>query len=143
MEAFCKEGQLGMALRFLLDSDVIIWHLRGHEPTESLLEDLEVEQPIGCSALSTFEVWSGVRPKEVEQTREFLSALRVVPVDEAIALKAGEYWREFRRKRVTLGKADALIAATAHVLRLVLVTCNPDHYPMKDLTLYEPMPQVQ
>ena len=142
MAEFCEEGRVGMALRFLLDSDVIIWHLRGHEPTEFLLEDLEVEQPLGCSALSTFEVWAGVRRKEMDRTREFLSALRVVPVGESIALKAGEYWREFRRKGVTLGKADALIAATAHVLRLVLVTYNPDYYPMKDVTLYEPMPQV-
>ena len=50
-----------MALRFLLDSDVIIWHLRGHEPTEELLRAIEPEPPIGCSTLSVFEVWTGDR----------------------------------------------------------------------------------
>jgi predicted nucleic acid-binding protein len=132
-----------MALRFLLDTDVIIWHLRGHEPTEELLEKLEVEQPLGCSTLSVFEVWVGVRPKEEEVTHQFLSVLYKIPVDGAIAFKAAEYWREFRGQGLTLGQADAIIAATAHVLNLVLVTYNRDHYPMKDIMLYEPMPQIE
>ena len=69
--------------------------------------------------------------------------LNKIPIDGAIALKAAEYWREFRQQGVTLGQADALIAATAHVLDLVLITYNRDHYPMKDMKLYEPMPQVE
>lgn len=132
-----------MALRFLLDTDVLIWHLRGHEPTEELLRELEPEQPLGCSALSVFEVWSGIRAEEEEATRQFLSVLHKVPADEVVAFKAAEYWREFRRRGVTLGQADALIAATAHVLNLFLVTYNRDHYPMKDIKLYEPMPRVE
>lgn len=132
-----------MAFRFLLDTDVLIWHLRGHEPTEELLKELEPEQPLGCSALSVFEVWSGVRSREEEVTLQFLNVLYKIPVDEAIAFKAAEYWREFRRQGVTLGQADAFIAATAHVLNVVLVTYNQDHYPMKDIKLYEPMPQLK
>lgn len=131
-----------MALRYLLDSDVIIWHLRGHEPTAKLLDVIDMEQPLGCSAVSTFEVWSGVRPKEEEATSEFLDALYTVPVNREIALQAGEYWRQFRRRGITLGRADALIAATARVLGLALVTYNGDHYPMKDIALYKPMPDV-
>lgn len=132
-----------MALRFLLDTDVLIWHLRGHEPTEELLRELESEQPLGCSVLSVFEVWSGVRAEEEESTLRFLSVLHNIPADEAIAFKAAEYWREFRRQGVTLGQADALIAATANVLNLVLVTYNRDHYPMKDVKIYDPMPHIE
>ncbi len=131
-----------MALKFILDSDVIIWHLRGHEPTEELLRELEPEQPLGCSAISMFEVWSGVRSEDEEPTQQFLRVLYKIPVDGDIALKAAEYWREFRGRGTTLGQADALIAATAHVLKLVLVTYNSNHYPMKDITLYQPMPEL-
>ncbi len=132
-----------MALKFILDSDVIIWHLRGHEPTEELLRELEPEQPLGCSVISTFEVWSGVRPEDEESTRRFLSVLYEIPVDGNVALKAAEYWREFRKRGTTLGQADALIAATAHMLKLVLVTYDINHYPMKDITLYQPMPELE
>jgi predicted nucleic acid-binding protein len=78
-----------------------------------------------------------------EITRQFLNVLYKIPVDEAMAFKAAEYWREFRRQGVTLGQADTLIAATARVLNIILVTYNRDHYPMKDIELYEPMPQLK
>ena len=131
-----------MALRYLLDTDVIIWHLRGHEPTEALLRTIEDEQPLGCSALSAFEVWAGARPQEEEPTRRFLEMLDQIPAGSRIALAAAGYWRDFRRRGVTLGRADALIAATAQVRGLILVTYNRGHYPMDDISLYEPMPQV-
>jgi len=129
-----------MALRYLLDTDVIIWHLRGHEPTEAILRAIEGEQPLGCSALSVFEVWSGVRSREEDPTRRFLETLHQVPADGPIAEAAAEYWRHFRHRGVTLGRADALIAATARVRDLVLVTYIRDHYPMGDVALYDPMP---
>lgn len=132
-----------MALRFILDSDVIIWHLRGHEPTEELLRELESEQPLGCSTISTFEVWSGIRPGDEESTHQFLSVLYQIPVDGNIALKAAEYWREFRSQGMTLGQADVLIAATAHMSGLVLVTYNSSHYPVEDVITYSPMPPLE
>jgi predicted nucleic acid-binding protein len=132
-----------VALKFILDSDVIIWHLRGHEPTEGLLRELESEQPLGCSVISIFEVWSGVRPEDEESTHRFLSVLHKIPVDGNIALRAAEYWRELRGRGVTLGQADALIAATAYVLELVLVTYNSGHYPMRDITFHQPMPELE
>ncbi len=131
-----------MALKFMLDSDVIIWHLRGHEPTEELLRELEPEQPLACSAISMFEVWSGARSEDRESTHRFLSVLHKIPVDGDVALKAAEYWREFRSRGITLGQADALIAATACVFGLVIVTYNSNHYPMRDIELYQPMPEL-
>jgi len=132
-----------MALRFLLDTDVLIWHLRGHAATEELLKGIEPEQPLGCSVLSVFEIWSGVREREKEATHQLLSVLYKIPVDGTIAFKAAEYWQEFRHQGITIGQADALIAATVKTLNLVLVTYNRDHYPMKDITFYEPMPRIQ
>ncbi len=131
-----------MALRYLLDTDVIIWHLRGHEPTKALLQVIGREQPLGCSAMSVFEVWSGVRLREEEGTRRFLEAMYSIPASGPVALVAAEYWRDFRRRGITLGRADALIAAMVRVFDLTLVTYNRDHYPMYDIALYDPMPPV-
>lgn len=132
-----------MALRFLLDTDVLIWHLRGNEANEELLRKIEKEQPMSCSTLSVFGIWSGVRQQEETATHQLLSTSYKIPVDGNMAFKAAEYWREFREEGITLGRIDALIAATAQVLDLVLVTYNRDHYPMKDITFYDPMPQIE
>lgn len=131
-----------MALRYLLDTDVIIWHLRGHEPTEELLKSIEIEQPIGCSVISIFEVWAGSREKDKQYTHYYTSPLYKIPVDGAIAMKAADYWREFRSKGITLGQADAIIAATANVMNLLIVTYNRKHYPMNDIRFYDPMPEI-
>jgi len=126
-----------MAFRYLLDTDVIIWHLRGHEPTEEILKSIEVDQPIGCSVISMFEVLAGVREKERTVTLQFLAPLNKVPVDGPIAIKAAEYWKELRTKGITIGQADALIAATANIMNLTLITYNRSHYPMDGVAFYE------
>jgi PIN domain nuclease of toxin-antitoxin system len=55
-------------MAYLIDSDVLIWHLRGHQPTVQLLRSLvqtspqeEAVLPLGCSVISVFEVWAGMR----------------------------------------------------------------------------------
>lgn len=126
-----------MAFRYLLDTDVIIWHLRGHKPTEEILKTIEIDQPIGCSVVSVFEVLAGVREKERLATLQFLAPLHKIPIDGTIAMKAADYWKEFRTKGITLGQADALIAATANIKNLTLITYNQSHYPMDDIAFYE------
>ena len=126
-----------MAFRYLLDTDVIIWHLRGHEPTKEILKSIKIDQPIGCSAISVFEIWVGIRKKELEITHQLLNQLYKIPIDSIIAMKAADYWKEFRVKGITLGQADAMIAATANVMNLTLITYNRSHYQMDDITFYE------
>jgi len=53
-------------MAYLIDSDVLIWHLRGHQPTVQLLRSLVRTSPqdkrvlpLGCSVISAFEVWAG------------------------------------------------------------------------------------
>lgn len=47
--------------RFLIDSDVIIWHLRGQKNVTEMLKDLQKFGVPACSALSVLEVQSGVK----------------------------------------------------------------------------------
>ena len=132
-----------MALEYLLDSDVIIWQLRGHAPTMSLLLELSEGGEHACSVISVFEVWCGVRPDERHGTLDYLRALSALGISRDVALKAAGYWRDFRGKGITLGKADVLVAATAAVHDLTLVTYNRAHFPMTDLKLYAPMPDIK
>jgi len=45
--------------RFLLDSDIIIWHLRGRKEITEMLKEIQSFGLPACSALSVLEVQGG------------------------------------------------------------------------------------
>ncbi len=121
--------------RVLLDTDVIIWYLRGRKAVRAWVHELSKHDVPRCSALSVTEVVAGMRPKEDPSTREFLQALRVIDVDRRTAWHAGELIRSYGRRGVTLDFVDATIAATCLRHRLALATQNVKHYPIHELRL--------
>lgn len=123
---------------FLLDSDVLIWLLRGRTETVELVERLQMETPaaLACSVLSILEIWTGVRPGEERKTQALLEPLRVVPVDSSIARRAAILLSLRKRQRDPREWIDAVIAATCLELRLALVTYNLRDYPYRDISLY-------
>ena len=124
--------------RFLLDSDIIIWHLRGRDEVTGMLRDLQRSGVPGCSALSVLEVQVGVKKSEEERTNYFLKHLKVFDVNREIASKAAQLIREYRSKGVTLDIPDAVIAGTCILHDLILVTYNRKHYPITELEFYPP-----
>ena len=125
---------------FLLDTDVMIWHLRGrHEVTEMLRNLQNISLP-GCSAVSVFEVQMGVKRGEEEATSRFLKALKIFDVTWEVADRSAQLVREYQSKGRTLGVADALIAGTCLLHSLTLVTYNRKHYPIAELDIYPVLP---
>ncbi len=122
--------------KFLIDSDVIIWHLRGRREIAELLKNLQKAGVPACSSLSIVEVQQGVKPGEEKKTDAFLNSLTVYPVDRKIATEAGRCIRGYKKRGIVLGIPDAVIAATCLVYNLVLLTYNQVHYPMPELKLY-------
>ena len=122
--------------RFLLDSDIIIWHLRGREEVTEMLRGLERFGVPGCSALSVLEVQLGAKKGEEERTNHFFKYLKVFDVNREIAGKAAQLIREYKGKGVTLDIPDAIIASTCILYNLVLVTYNRKHYPITELEFY-------
>ncbi len=114
-------------VRYVLDSTVLIDHLRGHEPATEWLTALEAV-PL-CSEVSRTEVLVGVRADERGAVETLFRAIDWVPVDEAVARRAGELGQRFRTSH-RLGAADLLIAATVEEHRATLATSNVRHFPM-------------
>ena len=146
-DAFARPRPAGCALasvvaRVLLDTDVIIWYLRGRESVHAWVQEISRDGVPRCSALSVTEVVSGMRPKEESATREFLQALRVIDVDRGIAWHAGELIRSRGREEVTLDFVDATIAATCLRHRLALATYNLRHYPISELRFADRLPRA-
>jgi predicted nucleic acid-binding protein len=121
---------------FLLDSDVVIWHLRGHASVVELVLALARRGRIGLSAITRAEVLLGMREPERELTLLFLDSCETLSVVAATADRAGEIVRGFGSQGITLSLPDALIGATALLASIPLYTCNPRHYPMPDLDLH-------
>ena len=121
---------------FLLDSDVIIWHLRGRRETTEMLRELAKADVPGCSALSVLEVQVGVRRGEEENTDRFLGSLKIFDVTVSVANKAARLIRQQRGKGVRLGLPDAVIAGTCLIHDMILVTYNVKHYPIPGLTCH-------
>ena len=123
---------------YLLDSDVIIWCLRGRSATLAFLKNLPPALPRACSAISVLEVMVGAKPKEEDATRALLGGLVQHPVTGEIAEEAARILQSFTARGITLDAFDALIAATARLEDLTLLTYNVRRYPMKDIEVIAP-----
>lgn len=127
---------------YLLDSCVLIRHLRRHQPSTDLMAALALQGQVGIATISRIEIIEGMREHERPNTLRLLNSLLSFPLDTAIADLAGEYIRHFRERGITLDKPDAIIGATAVRHDLVLVTYNAKHFPMSELQLYQNAPQA-
>lgn len=114
----------------LVDTDVLIAHLRGIEAARSWLPRARVEGPLVVSAVTIAELTGGMRSSERREVWGLISVLRVEPVTDLIARQAGELMRQYRRSHSEIGIADYLIAATAQHLGVVPATLNVRHFPM-------------
>lgn len=116
----------------LVDSDVLIAHLRGEAAARDFLIERRRRGRLHASAVSVTEVTGGMRSGEREEVRRLLGRFVIHPVDQEIALRAGEFARRYRRSHTAIGLGDYLIAATADIRALDLGTLNVRHFPMFD-----------
>jgi predicted nucleic acid-binding protein len=115
----------------LVDSDVLIAHLRG-EPVarDWLLEARRTTGPLATSAVSVVEVAGGMRLQERREVGRLFASLRTFPINERIAWRSSELMRTYRRSHVGIGLGDYLVAATAEIEGCELATLNIRHFPM-------------
>lgn len=114
----------------LVDTDVLVWALRGSESAREWLRAARQQTTLAISVVTITELTGGMRSSERERVWSVLAALRPEPVTEVIARRAGELRREWHASPVAIGTADYLIAGTADVLGARLATLNVKHFPM-------------
>ena len=99
-------------MRILVDSDILVDHLRGHARFDP------GDNEVFFSSITRAELFSGRAADEVRVTR-LLEAMHELSVDRAVAERAGRIRRE-----ANVRLPDALIAATAIEHGLTLLTRN-------------------
>ncbi len=114
----------------LVDTDVLVAHLRGTPAAHAWLRGARAEGPLTVSAVSVAELVAAMRSTDRQQVFSLVRALRVEPVSELVARRAGEMAREHRRSHPEIGLADYLVAATAETLGARLATLDARRFPM-------------
>jgi predicted nucleic acid-binding protein len=111
----------------LVDTDVLIWHLRGYPQATRRLDELGA---LTLSAVSYLEVLQGMRNKaELVAVKKMLQhrAATLLLVSEAITQRAIELMEPLTLSH-GLQMGDALIAATALEHQLPVLTANVKHF---------------
>ncbi len=107
----------------LVDTDVLIWHLRGYPTATRRLDALGT---LTLSAVSYLEVLQGMRKKaELQAVKSMLNkrSAKLLPITGAITLHATELMESLTLSH-GLQMGDALIAATAIENQLPVLTAN-------------------
>jgi predicted nucleic acid-binding protein len=119
----------------LVDTDVIIWFLRGNQLAEARLNQIP---KLRLSVITYMELVQGMRNKQELQALQKTVQLyqwQILPVDEAICHRAVRYVENYSLSHA-MRLADALIAATAVHYELILLSANDKHYSvLSDLKL--------
>lgn len=114
-------------MRILVDTDVLIWHLRGYPQATRRLDELGT---LTLSAVSYLEVLQGMRNMaELLAVKKMLEkrSATLLPVTEAITRRATELMEALTLSH-GLQMGDALIAATAIENQLRVLTANVKHF---------------
>ena len=116
---------------FLLDTGIILRHLRNDRRAHDLLDHLEKLGEITVSAVTYMEILIGCRPSEEDATLLFFDRVHPVTITPEIAYKAASLIKRYPAafgKDNPRGFPDALIAATAWHKESALVTLNTRHF---------------
>jgi len=121
-------------MRAYIDSDVLIWHLRGERKALNFLRNLRDggEYKLWIGAMQRAEMVFFMRPEEKEATELFMSQFKTAPVDQSIVDAAGTLYRKWHPSH-GVDVNDAILAATAMQTGGRIFCLNRKHYPMPEV----------
>ncbi len=115
-------------MRYLIDTDWVINHLRGSERVTAKLEELAASG-LALSIVSVAELYEGVHrsvsPNKTESSlNQFLTAVTVLGLNKPICRLFGQERARLRKEGQLIGDFDLLIASTCLHHNLILLTDN-------------------
>jgi predicted nucleic acid-binding protein len=128
-----------LSRRFLVDTNLLIRVVRRRPGYAEYLAELAIwGSEVGCSVITTAEMYSGMRPWEEPRTVALLSQFKEYSVTPAIGKRAGLMRRDAAAQGETRSLPDSLIAATAFEHGLVVVTMNAKDFRYEGLAVVAP-----
>jgi len=114
-------------MKYLVDSDQIIWYLKGKPEVVKKLQNLQGE--LAVSVISIGEVAEGILGEKFEEKRmdglkNFLAGTKILEINQEIAYQFARARASLRKKSKLIDNFDLLIAATCLSYGLILITEN-------------------
>lgn len=116
-----------MVYDYLIDTDVLIWYLRGNENAYTLIHSIG---NFCVSSVTYMELVQGMRTKnELRALQKVFKQwnVKTIFISEEISAKALFYMEEYFLSH-SMQLADSLIASTATQYGMKLITANDKHY---------------
>lgn len=117
--------------RFLLDTDTLLFSIRGNKTVLGKWAKLRADQ-WAISAVSGYEIQRGIEanPSTSSSKRAalLLDQVEFEPVTREAAILAARVHQGLKAKGITIGVADELLAGQALALGATLVTNNTKHF---------------
>jgi tRNA(fMet)-specific endonuclease VapC len=117
--------------KLLLDTDILLFSIRGNATVLGKWAKVAADQWT-ISAISGYEIQKGVEAnpttKSSQRATMLLAQLEMEPVSSDVALEAAKIHQALKKKGLSIGPADELIAAHAITLGATLVSNNTKHF---------------
>jgi tRNA(fMet)-specific endonuclease VapC len=117
---------------YLLDTDTVIYSLKGHE---YIIKNLEkhVHYPVKICIITLMELYYGAYKSEhvsgnLAKIKTIESSIEIIPTGKESAEIFGRLKASFQKKGTSLDDFDLIIASCALANNLVLVTNNTKHF---------------
>ena len=121
-------------MHYLIDTNIIIDHLRGDKTVTSFLEEIEIKGvKASISVLTEYEllIYPSLTKTQEKDILSFIKIFAILNITSSIARIAAEF-----RRKYNCGVVDSLIAATAHKNKSILITRNTKHFiPIKEIQI--------
>lgn len=123
---------------YLVDTDVWIDFLNKQPYTLDVIPEISEDGRVFSSVLTVAELRAGMTSQKAKEFMPiFYAFTKVINVSKAVAEAAGSFLFEYKRKGISLGTVDSIIAATAIQNSCLLLTNNKKHYPMPEIKFYK------
>ena len=132
-----------MGMKYIWDTNTVIYYLQQQFPpvAEKFMDDLINETSPIISAITEIELlcWKSATKKDLEILQQFIGDATIIELEQPIKYKTAEI-----RKKNKIKLPDAIIAATALVYDLTLISRNvSDFKDIEGLKILDPFKVIR
>ena len=119
-----------MENEILVDTSVIIEHLKAQKKDSTLLYRLSLKYSLCISSIISFELYCGAidNTKKMKEIRSLVGSFKIYDFTNFLSEISASIYLDLKSKGISIDTNDIFIAATALTNNLRLCTLNTNHY---------------